>query len=149
MKCSLMFSTLALLLAVGCAPKATFEVSIANKSDSPLTVGVVKEGEPYERDLAGPEKWAIESPLDSLPPWGHVIPVGRVLNSPQITGSFPQGSAAYLRVYRGERTNAQLIAISSPSPDRLDVLLFPGVNQIVIRNDPQKGLVAVRVRPKR
>jgi hypothetical protein len=144
-----MFSTLAIMLALGCAPKATFEVSVANKSDSPLTVGVVKEGEPYERDLAGPEKLAIESSLDSLPPWGHIIPVGRVMNSPQITGTFPRGSAAYLRVYRGEHTNAQLIAISSPSPDRLDVLLFPGINRIVIRNDAQKGLVAVRVRPRR
>ena len=148
MKCSLVFSAVAVLLAVGCAPKATFEVSVANKSDSPLTVGVVKEGGPYERDLEGPERWAIESPLESLPPWGHVIPAGRVMNSPTITGTFPQGSAAYLRVYRGERSNAQLIAISNPSPDRLEVLLFPGVNQIVIRNDPQKGLVAVRVRPK-
>ena len=59
MKCSLMCSTVAaVLLAVGCAPKATFEVQVANKSNSPLTAGVVKEGGSYERDLAGPEKWA-------------------------------------------------------------------------------------------
>lgn len=149
MKCSLVFSAVAVLLVVGCAPKATFEVQVANKSTSALTVGVVKEGGSYERDLAGPEKWALESPLESLPQWGHVIPVGRILNSPQITGAFPQGSAAYLRVYRGQPTNAQIMAISNPSPDRLDVLLFPGVNQLVIRDDPQKGLVAVRLKPKR
>jgi hypothetical protein len=137
------------VLTIGCAPKVTFELQVANKSNSPLTVGVVKEGGPYERDLAGPDKWAIESPLDSLPQWGHVIPVGRILNSPQITGTFPQGSTAYLRVYRGQPNHAQLIAVSNPSPDRVDVLLFPGVNQLVIRDDPQKGLVAVRLKPKR
>jgi hypothetical protein len=144
-------STLAalLFLAIGCAPKATFELSVLNKTDRPITVGLVKEGEPYERDLAPPERLAIESGLGSMQPWGHVIPPGRVLDSPSITGAFPRGSAAYLRIYRGEFTNAQLLAISNPSPDRVDVLLFPGLNQVIVRNDPNKGLIAQRVRANR
>jgi hypothetical protein len=136
-----------LLLVVGCAPKATFELSILNKTDGPITVGVVKDGDPYERALASPERLAIESGLDAMPPWGHVIPPGRTLDSPPITGVFPRGSGAYLRVYRGQHENAALMSISYPSPDRFEVLLFPGYTQIVIRYDPGKGLVAQRIRP--
>jgi hypothetical protein len=144
-------STLAVLLlflSINCAPKATFELSILNKTDHPLTVGMIKEGGPYDRNLASPEQLAIETSLEALAPWGHVIPPGKQLDSPPITGSFPRGSAAVLRVYRGEFTNAQLLAISNPSPDRAEVLLFPGLNQIIIRNDPDKGLLVQRVRSK-
>jgi hypothetical protein len=141
--------TALLLFSIGCAPKATFQLSITNQTDRPITIGIVKDGTPYERDLASPEQWAIESGLDSMPPWGHVIPSGRTLDSPPITGAFPRGSAAYLRVYRGQHENAELMAISYPSPDRLEVLLFPGYTQFVIRYDPGKGLVAQRIRPPR
>lgn len=133
-------------LFVGCAPKATFDVSIANRTDRPVTVGLVKEGPPFERDWAGPEQLAIQSPLDSLPPWGHVIPPGKTMDSGAITGAFPAGTTAYLRVYRGQYNNATLLAISSPNPDRTDVLLFPGRNLIVIGQDAQ-GVHAQRLRP--
>ena len=143
---------LALVLAVaavGCAPKASFKLGVENRTEQALTVGIVKEGGSYERDLAGLEQWAIESDLSTLPAWGHVIPPGRTLDSPPVTGSFPQGTLAHLRVYRGEHKNSELMAISNPSPDRLEVVLFPGYNALVIRDDPKKGLVAERVRPAR
>src|SRR5260221_563056 len=76
-----------------------------------------------ERDLAPREGLAIEWGVDAVRLWGHVIPPGRTLDSPPITGVFPRGSAAYLRVYRGQHENAELMAISSPSLDRLEVLL--------------------------
>ena len=142
------FAALLLFISINCAPKATFELSILNKTDRPVTVGMIKEGEPYDRSLASPEQLAIETSLDALAPWGHVIPPGQTLDSPPVTGSFPRGSAAVLRVYRGQFTNAQLLAISNPSPDRGEVLLFPGLNQIVIQNDPDKGLLVQRVRSK-
>src|SRR5258706_2560045 len=144
-------STLVALLfvVIGCAPKATFELSILNKTDRAITVGLVKEGESYDPELAPPERLALGSGLDAMAPWGHVIPPGRTLDSPPITGAFPRGSAAYLRVYRGEFSNAQLLAISNPSPDRTEVLLFPGLNQVIVRNDPGKGLIVQRVRANR
>jgi hypothetical protein len=134
-----------LLLAVGCSPAATFDVTIINQTERPLTVGIVKDGGPLERNLLGPEQLAIDSALESLPPWGHVIPPGKTMDSGKVTGAFPRGATAYLRVYRGRHDNAHLVAISSPSPDRLDVLLFPGYTELVIRED-EKGLVANRLR---
>jgi len=141
-----LLALMAALFTIGCAPKATFDVSITNQTQDPITVGIVKDGQPYEFDLAGPEQWAVESPLDSLPPWGHVIPPGRTMDSGKITGAFPRGSAAYLRVYRGRHDNAGLIAISNPSPNRAEVLIFPTHNDVVVR-DEKSRLIADRVRP--
>src|SRR5258706_7861787 len=111
------------------------------------TGGWEKEGQGYKPDFRPKERSALELGLNAIPPWGPAIPRGRRLDSPPITGVFPRGSAAYLRVYRGQHENAELMAISSPSLDRLEVLLFPGYTQIVIRYDPGKGLVAQRIRP--
>jgi hypothetical protein len=132
-------------VAFGCAPKATFEVTVVNKTDQPLTVGLVKDGPPYEREWAGPEQLAIESPPETLAPWGVLVPPGRTIDSPPTTGSFPEGTLAYLRVYRGEHTNAGLLAVSSPSPDRAEVLIYPGRNEVVVTYDAE-GLHAQRIR---
>jgi hypothetical protein len=133
-------------LLVGCAPKASFSVSVRNQTDRPITVGMVKEGKTVEPAFAPPEQLAIESPLDSLPPWGHVVPAGRTMDSPAVTGEFPQGSAAYLRVYAGEHSNAELLATSPGSRERTDVLLFPGHNDITVQTDPTGQLRATRAR---
>lgn len=137
---------LAALFAVGCAPKATFDVTVVNKSDQPVTVGVVKDGPPFEQQWATPEDVALNSRgLTGLPPWGHVIPPGRTMDSPSVTGAFPAGTTAQLRVYLGEHSNAELLATSSPSAGRADVLLFPGHNAVIVTTDA-KGLHAQRVR---
>jgi hypothetical protein len=140
------FTPLLAALLIGCAPKATFSVSVTNQTDRPITIGMVKEGKPDEPTWAPPEQLAIESPLDSLPPWGHVVPPGRTMDSPPVTGAFPQGSAAYLRVYAGEHSNAELLATSPSSPDRTDVLLFPGHNDVTVQSDDTGHLRATRAR---
>ena len=135
-------------LAIGCAPRLTFDVSVTNETRDPITLGIVKTAPPYERDFAGPEHFAINSPQSPAPPWGHVVPPGRTIDSPPVTGSFPDDARAYLRVYRGEHSNAQLMAISEPSPDRVDILIYPGHNRIIVHDDP-KGLRAERVEIRR
>lgn len=131
---------------VGCAPKATFELTLVNKTDRPVTVGLVKSGPPEEPAWASPEEQAVQASVDGMPPWGHVVPAGRTLDSPPVTGAFPQGTLAYVRVYRGERRNAELLAISSPSPDRAEVLLFPGRNVVIVTTDASGALRAGRLR---
>ena len=123
------------VMAGGCAPKATFDLTVMNQTDRPVTVGLVKDGPPDEWEWAGPEKQAIESQGAPPPAWGHVIPPGRTMDSPPVTGAFPQGALAYLRVYMGERSNAELLAIGADSPDRAEVLLYPGHSDIVVRRD--------------
>jgi hypothetical protein len=137
-----------LLFAIGCAPRLTFDVSVTNETRDPITLGIVKTAPPFERDFAGPERFAIDSPQAPSPPWGHVVPPGRTIDSPPVTGSFPEDARAYLRVYRGEHSNAQLMAISEPSPDRIEILIFPGHNRIIIHDDP-KGLRGERIEARR
>ena len=133
-------------VAAGCAPRAAFDVTVVNHTNSPLTIGLVKDGPPFEDQWATPDEVALHTGgLDAMPPWGHVVPPGRTLDSPAVTGAFPEGTTANLRVYRGERRNAELLAISDPSPDRAQVLLFPGHNEIVVTEGP-KGLRAERTR---
>ena len=141
-----LFAALLLLCSINCAPQVSFQLSIVNKTDHPLTVGLIKEGDPYEPALASPEQLALDTSLEALPPWGHVIPPGKTIESPPITGAFAHGAAAVVRVYRGQFSNAQLLAISNPSPDRAELLLFPGLTQIIVHDDPHKGLILERVR---
>src|SRR3989442_79982 len=114
MRTTHLYLSLTLMLTIGCN-RQTFDLTLANQTDRPLTIGVVKDGPPYEHDLAGPGQWAIDAPLDSLPLWGHLVPPGRTIDSGKVSGVFPRGTRAYLRVYRGERSNAELIAMSAPS----------------------------------
>ena len=135
-----------LALAAGCQPKATFDVTVINQTRGPVTVGLVKDGPPDEEAFADISRMAVESDLASLPPWGFVIPPGRTADIGNITGAFPAGTHAYLRVYRGQHSNAGLIATSADSPDRRDLLLFPGRTGIILR-DPAGRLEAETVRP--
>lgn len=138
--------SLPLLLAVAGCSQQSFEVSVTNKTDTPLTMGIVKDGPPYDPDLASPGEWAVNTRLDALPPWGHVVPPGRTIDSGKISSSFPAGTRAYLRIYRGEHSNAELIAIGE-GEDRIDVLLFPGRDVMTIENNPVKGMVAKHAQP--
>ena len=140
---------MAAVALVGCAPKATFDLTIMNQTAGPVTVGLVKDGPPPEPAWAAPEDQALETRLEAMSPWGHVIPPGRTMDSPPISGTFPQGTVAYLRVYAGKHSNAQLLAISRSSPDRTEALLFPGHSNIVVRTDEAGHLRAERAGEQR
>jgi hypothetical protein len=133
-----------LAVLIGCQPRATFDVSVVNETRSPLTVGLVKDGPPAEKDFEDVSQLAIDYDLASLPPWGFVIPSGKTADRGPVTGTFPSGTLAYLRVYRGELRNAELIATSAPNPGRLDLLLHPGRVQFTIREDEATGKLVAR-----
>lgn len=131
---------------VGCAPSRTFDVTIINKTSKPLTVGIIKEGPPQEAQFATVEQQVLNSNSGTAPPWGYIIPAGRTADSPAVTGAFPGGTLAFLRVYRGEFTNSELMAIGYSSSERIDVLLYPGHNEVVIRENGIR-LEAQRLKP--
>jgi len=130
-----------------CASK-TYQVTVVNQTATPITVGVVKDHGPSEEGLTPVERLAIDSSLESMGPWGFVIPPGKTGDTQPITGKFSGGAQAYLRVYRGTGTNAELISVGSSNPHRLDVLLFPGARNEIIVKDGSKKLEFVRVSPK-
>ncbi|HEY8751641.1 MAG TPA: hypothetical protein VIM11_26910 [Tepidisphaeraceae bacterium] len=124
---------LLLSLAVGCAQTRTYQVSVTNHTQSPITFGVVKHGDPYEREWAAPEEIEAEGGHASAELWA-AIPPGKTAVSEELKGRFGRNAIAYLRVFQGKLDLAGIMAIGRGQPNRLDIVLAPGMNKFVIIN---------------
>ncbi len=130
----------AMLMLVGCTTTGRFTVGVVNETTDPLSVGLVKDGPPPERSWASPMQISINAPALSTNRWGTLVPPGEsAVIGPQ-TGRFDRGVTAYLRVYRGNWSVQELLAIGPDSPNRLDVPLDNGESRWIIRDSPE-GLV--------
>jgi hypothetical protein len=123
----------------GCSPTQTrkFDVTVRNQTPGPLTLSLAKDGPPYEPTWATPEDVAKESPRlredwRRTPGGMSALPAGRVADVRGLTGQFESGTHAYLRVYAGELNISEMLSKSPGSPDRVDVPLVPGTNEITI-----------------
>lgn len=126
----------ALVLAsfvLGCSQTRTYQVSLTNHTDTPITFGVVKHGEPYEYNWAPPEQVEANGGRASAELWG-AIPPGKTAVSDQIKGRFKRNALAELRVYQGKLDLAGIMAVGRGQPNRLDLPLEPGMNKFTIIN---------------
>jgi hypothetical protein len=138
-----------LLLAGGCMNEArTYEVSVHNGLDQPVTIWLVKDHGPDEMGWESPEEMGLENPEEDaargrLP--DVIVPPAAVAHCGPVTGQFDKlQGRAYLRVYQGTPTLTQMLAIDRASPSRVDVLLEPGRNRVDV-NDQRGTLDARRV----
>jgi hypothetical protein len=115
----------------GCARTETFDITVRNDTEGPVTIALTKDGPPFERMWAGPEDLAIESPKADEQHAYVVLEPGKV-GEVSVQGKFDRGTRGYLRVYRGAPDISGMIAIGPVSPNRLDVPLRAGANQVVI-----------------
>ena len=134
-----------LLLATGCASSHSFDVSIRNATDEPLTIGLVKYGPPMEPKWASPEDVAIGSATRQITRWGGLLPPEKMVMIHQ-DGHFGRGARAFARIYAGDRTLSELLATGQHDPSRLDMPLAPGDNSFVVSYKAGK-LVAQRINP--
>jgi hypothetical protein len=118
-------------LLLGCSHSRTYQVSVTNQTDQPITFGLVKQGEPFEQKWASPEDAAIYGGKASAETWA-AIPPGKTATSEQLKGRFRNDAEAYLRVYEGKLDLPGILSISRGQPNRLDLLLTPGYNKFVI-----------------
>lgn len=125
---------LSILPLVGCSPyqSRTYEISVRNDSSKPLVVWLTKNGPAYERGWKAPEDLAIESLGADEPVAGLRIPVGKTGFTGKVKGQFHPRADAILRIYIGEHSFNELLAISRDSPMRTEVTLAPGANNLVI-----------------
>jgi len=121
-------------LLVGCARTETYQVTLTNRTDGPITFGLVKQGEPFEVKWAPPDVAATYQAKPSPEMWGAVGPGKTAVSKPE-TGKFANNAAAYLRVYEGRLDLAGILAISQGASNRVDVLLTPGPNHITVTVD--------------
>jgi hypothetical protein len=123
----------------GCSPTQTrtYDVTVRNQTPGPLTISLAKDGPPYEPAWATPEDVATESPRlreDWRRTQGGMkaVPAGRIAEVRGLTGKFESGTHAYVRVYAGELSISEMLSKSPGSPDRVDIPLVPGTNEITI-----------------
>ena len=135
---SLLLSCL-LLLAGGCNSARTeqFDIEVRNQTDQPLTLSLAKDGPPYEVAWATPEDLAIESPRrredwENTPSGMSLLPPGKTASIRKLAGQFDPGTRGYLRVYAGDLSVSEMLARTIGSPNRVDVPLVPGFNDITI-----------------
>ena len=137
---------------VGCSSARTerFDVTVRNDTPRPLTLALVKDGPPYEAAWATPEDFAIDSSRRREEWAGKAgrlrgLPPGKTAEVAGLTGQFAAGTRAFLRVYNGDLTVSQMLSKAHDSPDRVDVILVPGANDLTVVPDGS----AIKVRADR
>ncbi len=127
------------LLVLGCAGEQSYHVAVRNETEGPLTMGLVKEGGEFEAEWASPEEIAAATRADEQRRWdAATVGPGQSGVAGPVSGRFGGDARAVLRVYAGEGSMNDLMAISRGSPDRIDVPLRPGRNAIIVRREGGK-----------
>ncbi len=149
MKFNIAFPAIALgfvTLLMGCSTRTdTYQFSVQNSTDQPITIGLAKEGGPYQDVWASPEQAAIYTAPDEKP-WGVIVDPGKTASAGPIKGAFSRGSRGMLRIYAGKPTISEILATGRDSLLRLDVPLHPGQNDFMIVH--KEGRLAA-VKPER
>ena len=122
---------LSFIFLVGCAAeKRSYDVTVHNASNQPVTLWLTKDGEPYENGWLSPEDLAIDSPKNQdYIISGVVVAPGNTAFTGQKEGHFDKGTTAMLRVYDGQLLFSQILAVGRDSPLRIDQPLPSGVSQ--------------------
>jgi len=133
------------LASAGCESITTrsYDLTIQNHLSRPITLFLTKDGPPDEPGWQSPEELAANAISLDHPHDGQIVGPGQTMVFDNIQGQFRQGTTAILRVYEKTGRLEDIAALSPGNPERTDVILVPGVNNIVIDHD-QFGLTAQR-----
>jgi len=120
-----------LCILVGCATNQTYRVAVTNDTQEPITIGLVKEGDPYQDQWASPELAATQNRAPDSRMWA-AIPPGKTADTGPVKGRFRGDAQAILRVYEGDLNLSGILAINRDQPNRMDIPLHPGMNHITV-----------------
>ena len=136
------------MLVVGCSgPTQTYSVVVRNELTQPITIWLTKSGPPAEANWLSPEQIAVgEGPTGGRMA-GTAVPSGKTAETAKISGKFPGGTSAILRVYVGQHTLDELLAMSRGNSNRLDVPLAPGESNLIVRE--RDGKLAAEPSPEK
>jgi hypothetical protein len=126
-----------LLWLMGCSPyeSRTYQITVRNDSSKTIIPWLTKNGPVYEPGWQSPEQLAIEGWATDEPDPFLPVPPGKVAEIPTITGRFARGVHALLRVYIGPTTLDQILAMNRDSAARIEVVLQPGRNDLVVTDE--------------
>jgi hypothetical protein len=148
MKCIALLTWLVALTMVagGCSNAKTreYELYVHNQTSQPISLWLTKDGPPIEAGWRTPEDLAIEM-LDTERFPGRLVPPGDVATHAPVKGEFGPRTNAVLRVYSGATTVSQILATGRRDPNRLDIVLRPGMNRLAVTD--ADGKLAVTPTP--
>jgi len=137
----------AALMGVGCAGKQTFDVTVTNRLNEPITVWMTKAkpqaADNYEQGWMPPEVLAVGT-TESQRLGGVAIEPGETGHT-ILKGTIANDDVAVLRVYRAVDLNV-ILTLHYGNPDRLDIPLDQGVTDIDIvkQNGQMKAVPSAR-----
>ena len=123
-----MMPLLVLLASAGCA----YQVELKNQTSQPVTLWLTKDGPPAEEGWLSPEQLA-EMPREAQPRYDlAIVPPGRTATTEKMSGKFPKGTHAVLRVYEGEKELFHIVEDAKAGKERrVDHVLKRGMNRLV------------------
>jgi hypothetical protein len=123
---------LLLMIAVGCAPTKSFDVTVRNQSDVPVMLWLTKDGPPAEKGWWTPEQF-LEAPAEEPSPGVRLEPQ-KTADTGKVKGTFPDGTNAVLLIFR--TSDAPRVEGSGP----IALRLRPGRNELVMAKNEQGRL---------
>jgi hypothetical protein len=130
----------ALALSGGCAQTRRYNVEVMNQTSEPITIGLAKDGGPFEPHLASPEEVAVGTPAADENLWpSEVVTPGRT-GFTRVEGKFDGHSELLLRIYAGKLTLSEILSIGRGSTERVETVLRPepAMNKLIVtRQDSQ------------
>ena len=128
-------------VAVGCA--SSYQVEVRNQTTEPVTLWLTKDGPPPEEGWYSPEQLAT-MPADLRPTYDlAIVPPGRIGATEPMSGEFPSGTNAVVRVYAGAKELFHILEdAKAKTENRVDKVLKKGMNRFVV-TDAGDGKIAV------
>ena len=123
-----------LMIAVGCAPTKTFDLTVHNQSDVPVMLWLTKDGPPAEKGWLTPEQF-LAAPAEEPSPGVRLEPQ-KTADTGKVKGQFPDGTNAVLLIFR--TSDAPSVASSGP----IALPLRPGRNELAVAKN-EKGRLYV------
>ncbi len=132
----------ALTFAVGCASTQTYEVAVHNQTAKPVTLWLTKSGGQIEEGWVSPEQLLASSRGDELSYDKADVPPGKTGYVDKISGHFPTGVFAVLRVYRGSLTLDDILRDIKNELPRTNYQLTPGKNDLAVTDEHGQLIVS-------
>ena len=105
-----------------------------NQTLQPVTLWLTKDGPPREEGWLSPEQLG-ELPADEQRYDLAIVPPGKTGYTGTVSGDFPKGTHAVLRVYDGQKELFHILEDDKAGQsNRVDQVLKPGMNRLSVRD---------------